>query len=402
MTDNVDVVVIGSGPLGSSTAFYLASEGRNVALVDKAEIGSQMSSRAAGLTRQVRSTEMMTVLGGRAIEKFERFTEETGEPLEFIQAGSLTLARTPEHASLMRGATERAQYLGLDVKEISPQEARAMMPLLETQGILAVGFARKDIYTEPAQLAPAYARAAARRGAMLLPNTEVHELVVESGVVSRVVTGRGEIRTTAVVDAAGGWLRLVAGLAGACVPEVARLHHMMISVSLPQAVSPQPVVHILDANAYVRSDQGGLMFGGYEDLPRQLGPGEALRNLSGEHLQADLSAARALVGRIHGQFPVLRDIALRECRSDLTTTTVDCDHIFGPAPSVKGLYVLGGRDIDGFSISPVLGELLAHWIVTGQAPMDLSSMNPARFAANLCDTEMIKQTGRLYANYYAA
>ena len=402
MIESVDVVVVGSGALGASTAFHLAKEGRSVALVDKAEIGSQTSPRAAGLTGQVRRTEMMTRLAWQAIEKFERFTDETGEPLEFFQPGSLTVARTPEHAAVIRGAAEMASHLGLDVREVSPQEAHEMMPLLQPRGIVAVGYVRKDMYMEPAQLAVAYARAAQRHGTILLPNTEVQEIVVENGAVSRVVTTRGEIRAPVVVDAAGGWLRLVAGLAGVPMPVVPTKHQLMITVPIPEVKPDQPVVRILDANAYVRPDRGGLMFGGYEASPAQVASDQALRSLRVEDLTFDLSVLRSLADRIHEQFPVLRGIELQEHRGGLPTLTVDADHVLGPAPGVKGLYVLGGCNVGGFSISPVLGELLTAWIVTGEAPMDLSRFNPGRFVANLSESDMREQARQRYANYYAA
>ena len=116
MTENVDVVVIGAGALGSSVAFHLAREGRSVALMDKCEIGSQTSARAAGLTGQVRRSEMMTRLAKRAVDKFIGFADETGEPLAFHQSGSVTLARTPEHAALIHGAAELANHCGIEAR----------------------------------------------------------------------------------------------------------------------------------------------------------------------------------------------------------------------------------------------------------------------------------------------
>jgi glycine/D-amino acid oxidase-like deaminating enzyme len=164
----------------------------------------------------------------------------------------------------------------------------------------------------------------------------------------------------------------------------------------------QPVVRILDANAYVRPDRGGLMFGGYEASPAQLASDQALRSLRVEDLTFDLSVLRSLADRIHEQFPVLRGIELQEHRGGLPTLTVDADPVLGPAPGVKGLYVLGGCNVGGFSISPVFGELLTAWIVTGEAPMDLSRFNPGRFVANLSESDMREQARQRYANYYAA
>jgi glycine/D-amino acid oxidase-like deaminating enzyme len=389
MTDKVDVVVVGSGALGSSTAFHLAKAGRSVVLVDKAEIGSQTSPRAAGLTGQVRRTEMMTRLAKRAVEKFIAFSDETGEPLEYHQSGSITLARTPEHAALIRGAADLATHCGVEARLISPQEAHELMPVLQPKGILAAGYVPSDVYMEPAQLAVAYARAAARLGSKLVPNTAVREIVVEDAAISRVVTDNGEIRAGAVVDAAGGWLRVVAGFAGVRVPVVPTKHQLMITVPLPPVNDTQPTIRVLDANAYVRPCRGGLMFGGYERTPEQLKSDDGLLKLRVEDLKFDLSVLRDLAEKVHEQFPVLRGIALQEHRGGLPALTVDGDN------------VLGGCNVGGFSVSPVLGELMAEWIVSGKAPMDLSRFDPGRFAAHLSEADVHEMARQRYANYYA-
>src|SRR5689334_13852239 len=98
MLQQADAVVIGAGAFGASIAFHLAQRGQRVALLDKAEIASQTSPRAAGLTQQIRPEPVMTQLAARSVEKIVRFREETGEPLLSHQSGSIKLARTPEYA----------------------------------------------------------------------------------------------------------------------------------------------------------------------------------------------------------------------------------------------------------------------------------------------------------------
>src|SRR5437870_3767613 len=115
MIDEADVVVIGSGALGASTAFHLAKTGRHVALVDKAALASQTSPRAAGLSGQVRKSDLMTQLAAMAVKKIERFEVDTGQPLAFHQPGSLKIARLPAHEEQLREEVTRGKRLGLDV-----------------------------------------------------------------------------------------------------------------------------------------------------------------------------------------------------------------------------------------------------------------------------------------------
>src|SRR5258708_17869267 len=93
MLQEAEAVVIGSVALGSSVAFHLAKAGLiPVALVDKHEIASQTSPRAAGLTSQIRQSELMTRLATMAVDKIKNFTTETGEQMIYFQSGSLKIA----------------------------------------------------------------------------------------------------------------------------------------------------------------------------------------------------------------------------------------------------------------------------------------------------------------------
>ena len=398
--ERVDVVVIGAGALGASTAFHLVKAGLSVALVDKAEFASQTSPRAAGLSGQLRSHEAMTRIAARAVRKIENFRAETGEEIVFFQPGALKIARIPEHEAQLHDETARGQKLGLDVVMIAPEEASRLMPFLCTDGIRAVMHMRSDVYLEPAQIPAAYARACGRLGSVLLPNTRVDEIITDGGAVAGVHTSRGEIRARVVVDAAGAWLRRVAALAGSSVKLVPTRHQLMVTVPLPEVRPNQPITRIIDANVYVRPEKGGLMLGGYESDPVQYNMADLPADFRIEDLQLDVSVLRRLAETVAVQFPIFRDIALQEYRGGLPTMTADGKHVLGPAPGVDGLFVVGGCCVGGLSMSPALGELLAEWIVQGRPSMDVSMMAPDRLATGLAEDELRELCRLHYAHHY--
>src|SRR5579864_4027634 len=124
MLQQAEAVVIGSGALGSSVAFHLAKAGlAPVVLIDKHEIASQTSPRAAGLTSQIRQSELMTRLATMAVNKIKNFTLETGEEMIYCQSGSLKIARTPEHQQQLQRDVALGQRLGVDVEFVSPARA---------------------------------------------------------------------------------------------------------------------------------------------------------------------------------------------------------------------------------------------------------------------------------------
>jgi glycine/D-amino acid oxidase-like deaminating enzyme len=402
MPARADAVVIGAGALGAATAFHLVKAGMSVALLDKAEPGSQSSRRAAGLSGQLRSDETMTRIAARGVRKIETFEADTGEPLVFFQPGSLKVARRPEHAVQLEDEVARGERLGLDAVMLRPEEARRLMPYLMTDGVLAVMHVRSDVYLEPIQIPVGYARASARLGAAVLPNTPVEEIVMEGGRVAGVGTARGEIRTGVVVDAAGAWLRAIATCAGASVKALPTRHQLMVTVPLPGVRPDQPITRIIDANVYVRPEKGGLMLGGYEADPVQYGPGELAAHFDINDLELDVSVLRRLAASVEAQFPVFRAVALQEHRGGLPTMTADGEHILGPVPEVAGFYVIGGCCVGGLSTAPALGELLAEWITHGAPSIDVPFMAPTRQATNLPDSELRELCRLQYAHHYWA
>jgi glycine/D-amino acid oxidase-like deaminating enzyme len=142
--ERVDAVVIGAGALGAATAFHLAKAGMSVVLIDRAELASQSSPRAAGLSGQLRADEIMTRIAARGVEKIVSFEVETGEPMIFFQPDSLKIARLREHEAQLNDEVKRGNELGLDVAMISLDEARrpSSAPgcrIAEVTGSIAVG-----------------------------------------------------------------------------------------------------------------------------------------------------------------------------------------------------------------------------------------------------------------------
>ena len=336
MIDVVECVVIGSGALGSSAAFHLAKAGKQVALLDKHALGSQTSPRAAGLTSQARGTDLMTQLAKRAVRKIEAFEQETGEQIVFYQPGALKIARLADHVEQLKGEVVRGRRLGTGIEMISPQEARAKNPFLNTTGILGVIYSPTDLYLEPSQIPNGYARAAERLGVTMLPHTLVTGIATHNGAVSGVETEHGTIRCETVVDAAGAWLRAVAALSGAKVAVVPTRHQLLITEPIDGVDAMQPITRIIDVNVYARPDEGGLMLGGYEQSPLQYDEHALPPRFDIADLPLDLGVLRGFADAVRVQLPIFQrvpeQIKLRVHRGGLPTMTADGEHTVGPVP----------------------------------------------------------------------
>ena len=129
MASSADAVVIGSGALGASTAYYLAQRNRRVVLVDKFDLASQSSARAAGLAQQVQVDDVLADLAIRGIQTLTHFEEETGVPLDVVVNGSVKIARTEDDAVQLEDEVRRGKNLGVEIDFASAAEARESSPV---------------------------------------------------------------------------------------------------------------------------------------------------------------------------------------------------------------------------------------------------------------------------------
>jgi len=403
MISKADVVVIGSGGLGAATAYYLAKRGGlSVTLLDKHEIGSQTSPRAAGMVSCLRKGDLMIELIKDACRKIESFTEETGQPLDWVHSGSLKIARRPQDADVIATDLERGERMGLDVEQISPDAACRLNPFLKPSGVVAALRIGDDRYFDPAQVAVGFARGAEANGAVLLPKTDVTEVTVEEKVIG-VQTTRGPIQAPVVVDAAGAWTRQVAEASDIRIPLVPTRQQLIVTEALDGARADLPMVRIMDAAVYIRPCQGGFLWGVYEEDPRffdmkALGPAFDVKDMP-----LDIEVLRRAAEEVKAQLPVLQTAKTREFRGGIPTMTADGHHILGPTPAVKGFFFASGCNVAGLSISPTIGEALAAWIIDGQPPIDLSPMSPERFSdKNWSEQQLRREAAWQYRHFYGS
>jgi glycine/D-amino acid oxidase-like deaminating enzyme len=402
MIGEADAVVIGSGALGASIAYHLSRLGQRVALLERHALVSQTSPRAAGLTGQVRTVDGMTLLAMLSVRKLVNFEAETGEPLTVFQAGSLKIARRPEHEEQLEQEVERGNRLGLVIKPITPAEASERNPMLRPVGFKKVTFTPSDLYLEPGDLPRAYLRAAARLGATLLEQTPALGIETKAGAVERVVTAGGEIRAPVVVDAAGAWTRLIGDLVDLRVPLVPTRHQLLITAPLAGVEPMQPITRVIDANVYARPADGGLMLGGYEPDPLQFEMDQLAPTFQIADLPLDRGVLERLADSVVEQLPIFQTAPVAIHRGGLPTMTPDGRPLVGPAPGLSGFYIASGCCVGGLSISPGVGEVLADTIVRGRSDLDLSILRPDRFDDAYQSEERLRAACyERYANQYS-
>jgi glycine/D-amino acid oxidase-like deaminating enzyme len=397
---DTDVVVIGAGTLGLSTALHLALAGRSVTVLERLTAGSQASGRAAGLFKSVQADELRTRLARRSVTLAATFAAWAGEPLAVAAPGSFLIARTGEHREYLRRELAQSRRWGADVREAEPGQLAAALSFYRPNESDFALWCPEDVYIEePTALVAACVAACRRRGAIVAENEPVTGVIVTGGRVSGAETARRTITAPVVVDAAGGWVRQVGALAGARVP-VATVRHQLLITEPDSGVDPaDPIARVVDAAVYLRPARGGLMAGGFEPDPLPLDPERQAASFSTDDVPLDLDVLRKLAGQVAAEAPAASTAPVAEHRGGLFTMSPDGRFVAGPVPGLRGVWVASGCNGSGFSSSLAIGEALAEWITSGDAPGGMEALAPGRFGP-LGDEELVSRGIWQYAHYY--
>jgi glycine/D-amino acid oxidase-like deaminating enzyme len=397
---DADVVVIGAGALGLSTALQCALAGRSVVVAERHTAGSQASGRAAGLFKSVQADELRTRLARRSIVQAVSFADWAGAPLDVARSGGFLIARTAQHRDYLAWELAQSRRWGADVREADPALVAGRLSYYRAAGEEFALWCPEDVYiAEPAALIEAYLAACRARGVVVAEHEPVVGIPLAGGRVTGVETASRMIAAPVVVDAAGGWVRQVAALAGVPVPLAPVRHQLLITEPVPGIDPADPIVRVVDAAVYLRPARGGLMFGGFEADPLPVDPRQQPPAFTTDDVPLDLAVLRTLAAQISAEAPVTATVPVAQHRGGLFTMSPDGRFVAGPVPDLPGLWVASGCNGSGFSSSPALGEALATWITTGTPPPGAGALSPARFGL-LSDDALITRGLWQYAHYY--
>jgi glycine/D-amino acid oxidase-like deaminating enzyme len=404
MRSTVEVAIIGGGVFGASAAAHLAKRGlRDVLLIEAHDIGSQTTSRAAGLVPLLRSNELLTEMARYSLECFETFARDIGEDIQFHPVGSLKLALTDERAAELRQLVQMAQRLDVPMELISPGEARQRMPVLDLEGVQAVTFAARDGYIgQPAAIAQGYAAYAGRLGVEVATRTQVMRLHVADGRVQGLETTKGFVKADRIILTAGAWTPGLAQLTGVTVPTVAVRHQLQVTAPLPGIQPDQPVVRIPDCSTYIRPEGEGLIVGAFEVHPRSYMPAEVTTTFRMSDVQPNRDSLRRHTASITPYVPSLQSARILRTQQGLPTFTPDGHPLVGEVPSIRGLYVASGCCATGISLSPAVGRLIAELLAEAKPFVEIAPLALDRFGEPTPASSQLRQVCEsVYAHYYA-
>jgi len=358
------VVVIGAGIVGTSIAYHLArAGGKDVAVIDKEPAaGMGSTAKAAGGIRAQFSSDINIELSRVSIERFEKFPQEMGIPVEFTQAGYLWMGTRPEHLRIFESNAALQRRHGLQIELLDRAGVVKKAPYVKSDDLLGGVFHARDGYASPADYVMGYHKKAKELGASFFFGEEV------TGREGRTVrTASGSFAADHVVIAAGAYSGKLGEKLGFEIP-VSPVRRQCF-VTEPMAEFPHPIPMTVDfgTGVYMHTESGGLLIGKADKNE----PASFNENVDYGFLE---QVAELAMGRV----PALENARIRTGWGGLYEVTPDHHPVIGAAGE-PGWWVACGFSGHGVMHAPATGMVMSELLTTGRSSLDVSSLRLSRF-----------------------
>lgn len=418
MEREADVVVVGAGIVGSAAAYFLARRGARVVVVERGRVPGEQSRKNWGFVRQQGRDPLEMPLVMEANRMWRGLEQELGADLEWVQGGNLALAGDEARMARFEAWLPVAREFGLETRLLRAGDLHTVVPGLG--GTWAGGMHTPgDGHADPEKTTDALARAAVAHGARLHHDCAVQRVLTQAGAVCGVITEHGEIRTHAVVCAAGAWSSRLARTLGLALPQ-RWVRGTVARTTAAPAVTSCAVWGPGVAFRQRRDGSFNIAAGGALDHDVTL---DSLRQLRfflpnfwknktlfrfhvGRPLVASLRAAlpgsaarrqplvwdRALepppnptkvqrsLAELQRVLPSLPRLGIARAWAGYIDAAPDLLPVLGEVPSLKGFVLATGFSGHGFAMGPIAGRLVAELIVDGKTSLDISGFRFSRFA----------------------
>ncbi len=370
--ERAEMVIIGGGIMGASTAFHLAKRGvKDIVLLEReAFFGQGSTGRCAGGIRHQFSTDINIELSIKSLAMLGRFEADTGQAIDLKFSGYLFLLSTPEEMSQFQKNVALQHAHGIMSEIWTPEQIAQRVPLLNLDRIIGGSYYKGDGIADPSGVVNGYIAAAKKLGVTALNDVEVTGIEVVNGAITGVQTAQGTIKTSTVVNAAGPWSAKVGAMAGVDLPIVPERQQILVTQPMPQIPPDFPFVIDFHQRLYFHREGAGLLTG--MSIVGQ--PPTFEQTVDEDWTMQHMDHAME-------RLPVLETAGKLSEWAGLYEVTPDAHPIIGPVAALKGFYVVAGFSGHGFMHGPIAGLLVSEQILDGSAhTVDVTSLRAERFA----------------------
>ncbi|HTY07820.1 MAG TPA: FAD-binding oxidoreductase [Candidatus Edwardsbacteria bacterium] len=356
MSNSSDIIIIGGGIAGTATGHYLARAGLTVALFERGYLCSGSTGRCIGGVRQQFTSASSIKLMMRSVQLFAQMDQELETEVHWHPGGYLFLAHDEQkkQAFLDNIAVQRAAGLR-DVRWVDAAEAKEVVPLLDTGGLLGGSYCPSDGQAYPFAVVNGYSQQIKQNGGRVSTFCEVTGILQQGGKVTGVkLANGGEHFAAAVIDCAGPFAGEVGRLAGIEVPVAPERHEALITEGVEYMNIPMLVDYRADGGYFQQFKHNGQFIGCYSPVPQ----------VPGHSADSTYQFLHEMPRRMLKLVPALAPVKVIRQWAGSYEMTPDGNPLMDQTP-LAGFYVLGGMCGHGFMLGPAMGEAMAAFVRSG-------------------------------------
>lgn len=382
LPSQAQTVIIGGGSIGTNTAYHLTKLGhKDVIVLEQGQLTSGTTWHAAGLiVAGLLKSEAECAIYTHGRDLYANLEKETGIPTGFRDVGYLQIATNEERLHEMRRVAAFMRRFGINNHEVSIKEAQDMFPIGDLSDVVGAFYIPEDGRANPVDVTMSLAKGARMGGARIFEDVRVTEIIANNGTATGVRTADGQTITAENVVICGGmWSRQLGKKHGVNLPLQAAEHYYLITEAIPDLPRDLPVLEDPSTYTYYREEVGGMMLGLFE-------PGAAAWKLDGipddfqfGEIEPDWDRVGPDLEKAYSRVPDTMNYGVKKLFCGPESFTPDLAPLVGPTPELRNLWVACGMNSLGILNGAGTGMTLAHWIVDGLPPIDVTGINVNRF-----------------------
>lgn len=367
---NTDVLIIGGGLMGFSSALQLAMRGQRCVVLEQDSPGRHASGVNAGGLRRLNRAVAEIPLALEAANMWRDMRALVGADCDARFPGQLRVAENEQDMVRLEQREKLVSNLGYTHEQlVSKNQLYKLVPALANHCVGAL-YCEGDGYARPFHTLEAFRQKAGSLGVEHLSGVTVTG-VSRVGQNWEVSTSEGQFRAAVLLNCAGAWAGKVAAWAGEPVPLVPKAPMMMVTERLPHFIDP--VIGAASRKLSFKQMQNGtLLIGGAHLAELDLDTQQTRMNWP----KLSVSARSALA-----LFPQIKDVRIVRCWAGIEGFMPDNLPVIGPSSTMPKLYHAFGFSAHGFQLSPVVGRIMAEMVLDGQASLPVEAFHIGRFRA---------------------
>ena len=368
-----DVVILGGGVMGTSTAYHLVKRGQtNILLLERESFfGTGATGRCAGGIRHQFNTEVNIRLSQKSLAMIDTLEEETGQSAMVRKCGYLFVLTDEKDVPVFQKTLKLQDSLGVKTEWLSGDEVSRLAAPCVFPDAIGGTFNPDDGLADPNSIVMGYIKAARRQGAVCLTDCTVTDFELENNKVRKVLTSLGSVETETVVNACGPWSTFLGNVIDLEIPVSPLRRQWFVTEKVPELPAEFPFVIDFSQSLYFHREASGLL-SGMSNPNQKFGTDQSIdQDWEIRHIKEALA-----------RLPLLENSGIKTRQAGLYELTPDAHPIIGSTPE-DGFYLLTGFSGHGFMQGPICGKLMAEILIDGKASsVDISMLNYKRFEEN--------------------